>query len=63
VIKVLKEGEKTSKFKPGASEEMALLIVAAIEGIGLQAVMDPENIPVEKAVSRLKDLFRRAIKG
>ena len=58
VKKVLEEGQWTSTRDPGFSEKMALLIVGAVEGLGLQFVMDPEHVPVEKAVNLLKDLIR-----
>ena len=54
VKKAVEEGERSGVFRTGLSEETALLIVGAIEGLGIQYVIDPEQFKPDKAVSLLR---------
>ena len=61
-VKIIKEGEGRSVFKPGISKDMALLIVGAVEGIGLQCVMDPKQVNPEGVTRLLRSLIQFALK-
>jgi len=61
-VKIIKEGENKSEFKPGMNKEMALLIVGAVEGLGLQCVMDPKQVNLEGVTSLLRNLVQFALK-
>ena len=62
VRKIVEEGEQLGVFKPGFSSEVALLIVGAMEGLGIQYVIDPKQFKPEKSVKLLNAILERLLK-
>jgi AcrR family transcriptional regulator len=57
VKNTVEEGENSGVFRAGFSEQTALLIVGAIEGLGIQYVIDPKQFKPDEAVSLLSTLL------
>jgi AcrR family transcriptional regulator len=62
VKKIIEEGEESGIFKKGISDETALLIVGAVEGLGLQYVIDPKEIKPDKSIRLLRVFFENMMK-
>lgn len=50
ITKIVREGEGLSVFNPSKSEEAALLVVALIQGLGLQYTIEPKDFDQEKVL-------------
>lgn len=58
---VIRDGESQGIFRAGVSEELALLIVGAVEGIGFQFVLDPENLNPQSAIDLLESIIAKSV--
>jgi hypothetical protein len=62
VKKMIEEGEESGIFREGISNETALLIVGAVEGLGLQYVIDPKAFEPDKSIRLLSDFLENMMK-
>jgi AcrR family transcriptional regulator len=62
VNEALGEGKRPSETELRVREHVALLIVAGVQGIGLQYALEPNRHKVESSKAFMKDLLRYAIK-